>query len=68
MRTHAERSSTSLATIPENVSGHQPQPWRCPVCNGRGHVALGFYGGFGPAISTEPTTCRSCEGRGYVVA
>ena len=44
-------------------------PHVCPVCQGRGSVALGFYGtttGFwsGSNLTTEP--CRSCGGTGVI--
>jgi hypothetical protein len=42
---------------------------RCPVCEGRGHVPLGFYRDI-PADAgvTEiaMTCCRTCAGRGMV--
>jgi len=42
-------------------------PHRCPVCEGRGVVAIGFYVGYG-AFSTaaDPEKCRSCWGSGIV--
>lgn len=38
------------------------QPYRCPVCSGRGRVALGFYDDVAPntlLYGHEP--CRTCE-------
>ena len=48
------------------------QPYRCPVCSGRGVVAAGFYllGPYPTAScsTTAPATeaCRSCAGGGIV--
>jgi DnaJ-class molecular chaperone len=47
---------------------------KCPVCNGKGLVAAGFYiprSDSTPRLiqtDTEPETCRSCKGKGYVSA
>jgi DnaJ-class molecular chaperone len=43
----------------------EPRPWRCPVCEGRGHVTAGFYT-YGLSASTAAETCRSCRGAGIV--
>lgn len=40
------------------------QPHKCPVCDGRGYVAPGFYSG--PCTSATTEQCRSCEGKGVV--
>lgn len=55
---------------PEPPAWTVPALWqRCPVCEGRGHVPLGFYRDI-PADAgvTEiaMTCCRTCEGRGMV--
>lgn len=41
---------------------------KCPVCNGRGFVACGFYdvGGFNISLSMTSEKCRSCQGTGYI--
>lgn len=43
----------------------------CPVCNGRGKVAEGFYSGscssgYYITASTGMEECRSCNGKGYI--
>jgi hypothetical protein len=44
------------------------QPYRCPVCSGRGLVVAGFYDGqvisIGTLLPQEP--CRSCLGTGSI--
>lgn len=43
---------------------------RCPVCEGKGTVAPGFYSHVSDRYVTMPlvpTTCRSCDGKGYIV-
>lgn len=46
------------------------QPYRCPVCNGRGTVALGFYqripSPFTSSSTNEQESCRACSGSGIV--
>ena len=39
---------------------------KCPVCEGRGEVQAGFYGGFGALTSVSPETCRTCNGKGVI--
>lgn len=56
---------------PEKIEWIPPQqPHRCPVCDGRGLVPVGFYlmvGGMGGGTtSTGPETCRSCTGNGII--
>lgn len=43
------------------------QPYRCPVCLGRGFVEPGFYflGGCS-TTSASNETCRSCNGSGII--
>lgn len=46
-----------------------PQVAVCPVCQGRGHVAVGFYSTSNIPLSSTATTtemCHSCWGAGYV--
>ncbi len=46
------------------------KPHKCPVCEGRGTVDLGFYSGVNHgSTSTVPITeqCRSCKGAGYLL-
>lgn len=39
---------------------------RCPVCEGRGNVPVGFYGRMAVSTGTGPELCRSCDGRGIL--
>ncbi len=44
-------------------------PHKCPVCNGNGKVASGFYNqtsGHWSTVDSTPETCRSCNGKGIV--
>jgi hypothetical protein len=48
-------------------------PHRCPVCEGRGHVAQGFYTAMPGVVSGSttcpmPETCRTCGGSGILWA
>jgi len=49
-------------------SGGTGEWQRCPVCEGRGDHARGFYDGPGPATSdgTTRVQCRLCRGVGAV--
>lgn len=43
---------------------------RCPVCNGRRKVYLGFYDGNDDtynATTTATEDCQSCYGTGYLI-
>jgi hypothetical protein len=40
---------------------------KCPVCDGRQFVEIGFYGPNG-ALAVNHEKCRSCDGKGYVLA
>jgi DnaJ-class molecular chaperone len=42
------------------------QPYRCPVCEGRGTVPMNFYSGATIANSTAPEECRTCNGTGVL--
>lgn len=45
------------------------QPYRCPVCGGKGLVPNNFYlvaGSNYNSDNTSPDTCRSCGGKGIV--
>ena len=43
------------------------QPYRCPVCEGRGRVAYNFYGDKTPDPSGERTeNCQSCLATGII--
>nr|DAG31325.1 MAG TPA: hypothetical protein [Caudoviricetes sp.] len=45
------------------------QPYRCPVCLGKGIVPNGFYNCIGNTIistSTIPEQCKSCNGKGVI--
>jgi hypothetical protein len=43
-------------------------PYRCPVCEGRGRVPVGFYTPHfvGSTSSISPEICRTCSGKGIV--
>jgi hypothetical protein len=42
----------------------KPEPYRCPVCGGKGAVPQGFYTGQTEATGAEP--CRTCQATGIV--
>lgn len=47
----------------------ETEPYRCPVCNGRGFVPGGFYSSTSDVwitgtLATE--VCRTCQGKGVV--
>lgn len=42
------------------------QPYRCPVCEGRGNVPAGFYSRVGASTAANPENCRSCMGAGII--
>ena len=47
-------------------AGFSPQqPYRCPICEGRGLVRTDFYL-VGTRASTAPEKCRSCAGTGVL--
>lgn len=43
-------------------------PHRCPVCEGRGTVAAGFYQPGAEKVSSSRDQCRSCSGKGVLWA
>ncbi|KKN02105.1 hypothetical protein LCGC14_1121080 [marine sediment metagenome] len=50
---------------------YTPQPHRCPVCEGRGHLPTGFYTSTNPDGSsssggTAPEMCQTCSGQGII--
>ena len=53
-----------------NPPRSNPFPYRCPVCEGRGIVAMGFYmatgATWGVGTIFGPEQCRSCGGGGIV--
>lgn len=51
------------------VASRSSRVQRCPVCDGRGNVPAGFYGGpyNQSASATGPEQCRSCDGSGMVI-
>ncbi len=74
----AMRSDEGFAGLPEHLQplnlpvvprppSFQPRPWRCPICNGRGHVPADFYTAIGFSASMNPVMCKSCGGRGVIV-
>jgi len=42
---------------------------KCPVCEGRGNVPVGFYNpyGLGTVSSTTPEECKTCHGSGIIL-
>ncbi len=44
------------------------EPYRCPVCNGKGLLPKGFYeqGEYFSSSDTSPEICRTCQGQGIV--
>jgi hypothetical protein len=57
------------AFMQEEVSETMSKPFKCPVCNGCGHVPTGFYSnatGGGTSNTTAPDTCRTCHGSGVI--
>lgn len=44
------------------------QPYKCPVCEGKGLVSGGFYTSVGVSSVSNHTTepCRSCDGKGII--
>ena len=55
------RQSTGGDCGKHNIQYYR-QPYRCPVCDGRGFILAGFY--VLPTINTEQ--CRSCGGEGVI--
>lgn len=44
-----------------------PGPHRCPICDGKGTVPIGFYGGDVSGVYLGSLLmCRACEGKGIV--
>ena len=43
-------------------------PHKCPVCEGRGNVPGGFYGGCGlyGCSTSSMERCRQCKGTGII--
>jgi hypothetical protein len=64
----------SLRDLPDSPSwpwpDPNPRPHTCPVCHGKGTVAMGFYSHtpFRLSDNTQPEQCRTCHGRGIVWA
>ena len=50
--------------LPDEVPNPAYYIQKCPVCEARGVVEPGFYGGDN---SGAPETCRTCKGFGVVV-
>jgi len=42
------------------------QPYRCPVCEGRGTVESNFYSRATMSSTTDNETCRTCHGAGII--
>jgi len=41
---------------------------KCPVCEGRGNLPVGFYNpyGLGVTANTSPERCKTCNGDGVI--
>ena len=60
--------NTKYATICYTMK-MEAEPYRCPVCNGRGLVPGGFYSSTSDVwitgmLATE--VCRTCQGKGVI--
>lgn len=63
--TIADNSRVNVFTVKHVES----QPYRCPVCDGRGIVPSGFYTLANDACGTSITDlkqCRTCKGKGII--
>ena len=64
-------TSPSFPTLWKTITQPAPQtPHRCPVCDGHGIVAAGFYAsvtGVSDGTSTAPEQCRACGGTGVII-
>ena len=56
-----------VKTLPDQVPNPAYYVQKCPVCDGRGVVEAGFYGGDGNEVYVEPEACRTCKGFGVIV-
>lgn len=43
-----------------------PEPFVCPVCDGRGNVRKGFYEWKTEESETQFVPCRTCNGKGII--
>ena len=60
----AEKPQLNIPVVSKSLAPH-----RCPVCNGNGLVANGFYmqtSGYWSTTNITPETCCSCNGSGIV--
>ena len=63
------RSAMGLDGFRESMEETMQRPFKCPVCNGKGFVAAGFYSAATdcyPVLTNE--TCPTCHGQGIVWA
>ena len=77
-RTICDKCGTFLAGYPFHVctpinqpiqfyrATCDPQPYKCPVCEGRGNMPVGFYDRATTMTNTGPEMCRACAGMGIV--
>lgn len=42
------------------------KPYRCPVCDGKGHVPSNFYNVYGNVSTGITEVCRTCKGQGII--
>ena len=57
----------SVDLVREATEGDQST--KCPVCEGKGRVPIGFYETAYSSKNTDAlaeNTCRSCGGKGYI--
>jgi hypothetical protein len=63
-----------IALLPDHTSAfpvwHYPAPKRtpqkCPVCDGKGTIPIGFYSDIAVGGDMQEPTCRTCKGDGIV--
>lgn len=62
----ADMAKTKAKPNTRPLDGLVRHPFKCPVCEGRGVVEHGFYGGFGATTDASPHSCRTCGGAGVL--
>lgn len=73
VNSHITACTCDLCYLHENNYGYitttiLTQPYKCPICEGKGIVPGGFYHSVGPYSTSNLTTeqCRSCNGKGVI--
>ena len=65
-----QNSSTSTNDYPltKVLDPNGRVPYKCPVCEGRGNLPVGFYVPYSNGSSTTAAieSCRSCQGQGVI--